>query len=129
MNKISADIFTAFYCHIGRSWHFDEKFIYESTCISYIYRTSEHLAKIIFHTHANVISLLLVVLLFITQLQQQFFPLTYFLSITIGYSPPGYCCWFALIVFNSQKWDWRRYQRKLCSHDRFFSVWEHPWPF
>lgn len=35
-----------------------------------------------------------------------FFPLTYFLSITIGYSPPGYCCCFASIVFKSQKRDW-----------------------
>lgn len=42
------------------------------------------------HTHKCVISLLLVVLLFISQLQQQFFSLTYFLSITVGYSPPGH---------------------------------------
>lgn len=82
-----------------------------------------------FHTHRHVILLLLVVLLFITQLQQQFFPLTYFFPIAIGYSPPGYCCCFALIVFISQRRDWRRYQSNLCSLDKFFSVWGHPWPF
>lgn len=47
----SVDMFTTFCCHKGRLCHFDEKIIYESICISYICRTSEHLAEIIFiHT-------------------------------------------------------------------------------
>lgn len=120
----SIDIFAAFYCHIGR-W-----------CHLWINLHLVHLQNIrascqdASDTHKVVISLPLVVLLFITQLQQQFFPLTYFLSITIGDSP-GYCCCFALIVFKSQKRDWRRYQSNLCSLGRFFifSAWGHPWPF
>lgn len=44
------------------------------------------------HIHKCVISLLLVVVLFISQLQQKFFSLTYFLSKTVEYSSPGHHC-------------------------------------